>query len=328
MKTVLKSAIGTFWLARAGRQRLHGTSVVLMLHRVLAQDADAALPHNNPLCLGRDTFVRLLEFLQRHFRLVTLEQALQPHDGPPRLALTFDDGWKDNAVHAFPVLRQADIPASIFLSTGYIGQSRGFWWESIADRLWQDPTGIDDARLERELGGYGIRIPAGLYSHEQTLDKSRLILDFLGQLKDMPPLELNGLAAELFHQGESHAMAWSDVRMLEDSGLIRFGPHGHDHCILTQLDPEACVADIRRSHELLHEHCRQPLNVYCYPNGNHSPAVQQAVRALGYSHALATHPGLIEPGVVAHALPRIDVSQQAAARMGQMAWRIMQGARG
>lgn len=327
MKITLKSSIGTLWLASTGRQRLRGTSVVLMLHRVLAQNADAALPHNNPLCLGQRAFVRLLRFLQRHFSIVTLEQALEQHDGPPRLALTFDDGWKDNVLYAFPVLQRKGIPASIFLSTGYIGQPRGFWWESIGDRFWQEPAGVDNIRLQQKLSSYGISVPEKLYNNEHTLLKSRLILDFLGQLKNLPPFELNELAAELFHKGESHAMDWSDVRALEDSGLIRFGPHGHDHYILTRLEPEACVADIRRSHELIREHCRLPLNVYCYPNGNHSPVVQQAVRDLGYSHALATHSGLIEAGVSAYALPRVDVSQQAATRTELMAWRIMQGAR-
>ena len=58
----------------AGRA-LHRCGLVLMLHRVVGSREEARLPHNNPLCVDRQSFSTLLAFLQRHFELVELEVA-------------------------------------------------------------------------------------------------------------------------------------------------------------------------------------------------------------------------------------------------------------
>lgn len=305
---------------------LQGNSVVLMMHRVVSDKSEADLPHNNPLCIDQASFAGLLNWLQQYFQLVPLEEALRPEGGKPRLALTFDDGWRDNLTHAFPVLQEMGIPASIFLSTGYIGQPRGFWWESVGQRIWNEPETIDRACLDRELAGYGLDAPDELFSTNRTLTRSRQILAFLEQLKRLAPCELNAIASDLFHQGPGHAMSWHEVSALEASGLVRFGPHGHDHYILTQLEADACMNDMRRSHEELHSHCRFPLPVYCYPNGNHDLVVRKNAAKLGYRYGLTTEAGLISSGNDPLILPRIDVSQQAASHKGLMAWRIRQGA--
>lgn len=54
--------------------------------------------------------------LIRHYR----ENGAFPAKG---IAITFDDGWKDNYVHAFPVMRDLGIKATIFLVPSVIGQT-------------------------------------------------------------------------------------------------------------------------------------------------------------------------------------------------------------
>ena len=120
LKQAFKAGAGWFYLHAPVPQRRHAAGVILMLHRVIADDRAAALPHRNELCLGSVAFERLLRWLRRHFECVPLMELL---DSPAtegkrlRVALTFDDGWRDNATQAFPLLQRYQVPASIFLST-------------------------------------------------------------------------------------------------------------------------------------------------------------------------------------------------------------------
>ncbi|MFC0710648.1 polysaccharide deacetylase family protein [Azorhizophilus paspali] len=331
LKQMIKAGTGWLYLdTHAGRRLLRGTRTILLLHRVVADDALADLPHRKNLCIGMQAFDRLLLWLGQHFECVPLAELLAPDgpvDGPPRLALTFDDGWRDNALHAFPLLKEHRMPASIFLSTDFIGSTRRFWWEAIGETLWgsfgEEARELLCVRLRRHLGP-----PDELRAAAPEQPRSLALDQFLQRLKSLPPATLRALADDCPSPAEPHALDWRQVREMEASGLLRFGPHGASHAILTALDDTSLRAELHRSHEAIAAHCREPLAVYCYPNGDHDERVRVALARLGYDHALSTRPGLYRPRQGAPlSLPRISVCQHSARQPALLGWRILQGAR-
>jgi len=285
-----------------GKHRLRQHCIVLMLHRVLP-DETHYLPHRHALCVSVSGFETLLRWLSRHFACVPLEQALQgmadtPHAAAkPTLALSFDDGWRDNAEHAWPLLQRYGIPASIFLSTDFIGTDRHFWWESIGETIWTHGQAAPARALRDALHASARPLPHVLMASSSSHARSLALVGFLESLKTLPAKRLQTLAELCPPSPAPHAMNWDQVRYLEDSGLIRFGPHGASHAILTQLADTALHTELLHSHQTLVKHCRTPLPIYCYPNGNHNARVRRAVNALGYRYGLSTRPGLIDSNV-------------------------------
>lgn len=328
-KLVLKRLLGSAYLHSAGRSRLGEAGAVLMLHRVLVDSSAAAKPHRAPLCVGQTQFEQLLRWLRRHFDCVPLQQLLElPGGDRPRVALTFDDGWRDNAEVAYPVLERYEVPASIFLSTDFIGSPQGFWWESIGETLWRQAGAAACQPLLERLRALQLTPPLELLQAGDSDARSRLLGGYLQRLKRLPATTLQQLADTCPAGAAPHAMDWTQVKHLERSGLVSFGPHGASHGILTQLEDAALRTDLQRSHDTLRKRCQAPLQIYCYPNGDHDPRVRAAVSALGYRYGLGTRPGLIEAsGNAWLALPRIDVSHASAAHPGLLAWRLWQGAR-
>lgn len=331
LKQLIKA--GTGWLCLntpAGQHLLRGTGTILMLHRVLPDDAQAALPHRNALCIGKAAFANLLHWLKHHFDCVPLAELLDPAgpaNGPPRLALTFDDGWRDNALHAFPLLQEHRMPASIFLSTDFIGSQRHFWWEAIGETLWGSFGEEARERLGSLLWRH-LKLPDELRTAGSEHLRSQALGQFLQQLKHLPAATLQVLADSCPNPPEPHALNWQQVQAMEASGLVRFGPHGASHARLTALDDASLEAELRRSHEAIGAHCRMPLPVYCYPNGDHDARVCAALKRQGYSQALGTLPGLHRSHQAASlSLPRIGVSHQVACQPALLGWRILQGTR-
>lgn len=324
----LKKLTGLLYLKSFGKIHLRNNSVVLMLHRVIEDKQKALLPHNNPLCIDQRTFENLILFLNKHFDVVDLENILEGKKSKkPKLAITFDDGWKDNVALAYPILLKHKTPATIFLSTDYIGENRGFWWQSVSNKLWENPNTIHEDSLQTALNQYSISFNKNLLNTNKTHSKSLLILEFIDQLKDIEPKQLHQLADTFFYDNEPDAMTWNDVNFLERSGLIRFAPHGAQHYILTQLSKKEYTEDIIRAHHTIHKHCQHPLKVFCYPNGNNNADIQNILVELGYTHAFTTRPGLINIHQDNYNLPRIDVSQKAAQQPSLLGWRIFQGSR-
>ncbi len=320
----LKATVGWFHFNSPGaRRQRRDLRLILMLHRVLADDRAAALPHRAELCIGQSAFAQMLAWLQQHFTCVPLEDLLDaPDDGRSRVALTFDDGWRDNAEVAFPLLTRFRVPASIFLSTDYIGTVQGFWWESIGETLWSRPGTPNRSLLQEQLAASGAApLPVG-FDELPERHRSHALALYLQSLKTLPAATLQALA-DACSSNTPQALDWQQVAGLEQSGWVRFGPHGARHGILTHMDDKTLADDLQRSHDQLAAHCRAPLPIYCYPNGDHDSRVRQAVAQLGYRLALSTRPGAHRDGDEPLALARIGVSHSMARHPGLFAWRLM-----
>ncbi len=332
IQRLIKAGAGWLYLnSPSGQRQLKASGTILMLHRVVADDDRAALPHRTPLCIGERAFDGLLEWLGRHFDCVALEVLLEadaPPSGRPRVALTFDDGWRDNATRAFALLKKHRIPASIFLSTDFIDSDRRFWWESVGETLWGSFGDAARERLAQHLHALHLEVPQALRQDIAEQARSLCLAHYLQRLKAQPAKQLQALADSCPHPIEPHALSWQQVRALEASGLVRFGPHGASHSILKHLDDHELDQEIRRSRDALAARCQEPLNIYCYPNGDHDARVDAALLRAGYALALGTRPGLVcAPLREPLALPRIGVSQQTAQRPELLAWRLFKGAR-
>ncbi|MBF8793223.1 polysaccharide deacetylase family protein [Pseudomonas monteilii] len=332
IKTSLKQARGWLYLRSPNtRAQLCGAGVILMLHRVLPDDACAALPHRNELCVGMQALDKLLGWLHRHFECVPLMELLRcdgdAADQRPRVALTFDDGWRDNALNAFPVLRRHGVPASIFLSTDYIGSRQRFWWESIGETLWGSYGESARRGLVGQLLELGHPLPASYFATKHRRTRSQALAVYLESLKHLGHAALQHITDACPPQAMPQAMDWAQVREMEASGLVRFGPHGASHALLPGLDDQRLDEELRRSHAALAQGCQNPLPVYCYPNGDHDKRVRARVAAHGYPFALSTRTGICNRYDDPLALPRIGVSHQTASSPSLLAWRLSRGAR-
>lgn len=330
IKQLLKRTSGWLYLnSSVGRNQLHGAGVILMLHRVLADDCAAALPHRNELCVGPKAFEHLLGWLKRHFDCVPLMDILQPgtqRSERPKVALTFDDGWRDNALNAFPLLQKYQVPASIFLSTDFIGSRQRFWWESIGETLWGSHGEKPRQHMIKCLKHVGRALPE-LLEDPHVQRRSLALLHFLQSLKTLAPHDLHRLTDDCPQESLPQALDWHQVRSLEASGLVRFGPHGASHAILTGLDDQRLAEELSRSRDALLNGCNRPLPVYCYPNGDNDARVRQQVADHDFPFALGTGTGIYRRGVDPLALPRFGVSQRTARNPELLSWRIYRGAR-
>ena len=143
MRTPLKSAVARGYAACGGLRRLHaGKLVVLTFHRVRPDGESAAGRPMRNLDVDASDFRRLLRWMLVRYEPLALRDWIGRDAPPPRasFAVTFDDGWADNFEHAFPVLRELGVPATVFLATGAVEDRRPFWWQA---------AGLTDAEIER-----------------------------------------------------------------------------------------------------------------------------------------------------------------------------------
>jgi peptidoglycan/xylan/chitin deacetylase (PgdA/CDA1 family) len=128
VKQPIKTMLGqVVFASRLNRVLLRGAGVVVAFHRVnAASDARG-------LSIDVDTFERHCRFVRRHFRVIPLRafverlERRQPVGG--YLAITFDDGYRDNFTQAAPVLERLGLPATFFVVSQWMGSDVVPWWD-------------------------------------------------------------------------------------------------------------------------------------------------------------------------------------------------------
>lgn len=250
----------------------HGNELrILAYHRVFDVHDESTFPFDPELISASTVdFCEQMEYVAAHFAPVTCADVLAATDGasslPPRaIIVTFDDGHLDNYTNAFPVLRRLGIPATIFVSTAYIGAPGTFWFDQVANIIFRAPTGcyvvpgikdlvqLSDVPSRRRASGDVLRHAKGL-PNAQRLE----LIDWLAvSLKDKHPTD---------DTEWSGAMNWAQVREMAAAG-IEFGSHSVSHPILTQLDDVSLDFELTKSREVIATEIGRPVNIIAYPVG-------------------------------------------------------------
>ena len=128
-------------LNRLGIGRGHGHqpltqagTLILMYHRIADESCDPWSLAVSPRHF--DEQLRTIRELTRPKRLRDLV-ASPSHgiDRQPSVIVTFDDGYADNFLAAKPLLERHDVPATVFVSSGFLDKTIGFWWDELERML-------------------------------------------------------------------------------------------------------------------------------------------------------------------------------------------------
>lgn len=132
MRKALKGVVKAGVRALAPPPARLGRRVVLCYHSVD--------PSPGYLSLSPELFDAHLEWLQERCSVVPLSELVagRSEAREPRVAITFDDGYADNHTHALPLLAERDMPATFFLTAGFLERDR-----RVMDQLaetWHTPV--------------------------------------------------------------------------------------------------------------------------------------------------------------------------------------------
>lgn len=268
-------------ISRAGS---HGKLSILIYHRVL--------PNEDPL-RPREVTARMfnwqMEFVVRCFHALSVAEAasrLRSGSLPAgAICVTFDDGYRDNAEVALPLLEEKGIPGTFFISTGYLDGGR-MWNDTVTEAVRRMGPGALDLTAEG-LGYYFLEgLPQRVSVAEQLIrdlkyresgERQRLVDHIAALARSDLPKDL--------------MMDSSQVRELRDAGM-EVGAHTVTHPILAKLDDTQARYEITESRKRLEALIGQPVRVIAYPNGrpgkDYGPVHVEMVREEGFEAAVTT----------------------------------------
>jgi peptidoglycan/xylan/chitin deacetylase (PgdA/CDA1 family) len=268
LRRSVKTVLG--WAAGVGDRyvtELRSRAVVVAFHRI-----DSSLA-NDPIGCTPERFERFCRFFRRHFQVVPLSGLLADYRAGEevggQLAITFDDGYANNFETAAPILRRHGLPATFFVTTGWVAtRVVAPWDEPLPVRFeWMNWDQV------RGLAAQGFEIGSHTHTHidlgtaepgaiREELDRSRRALQ----------REL-GVSAKLF------AYPFGDPGNITDASRLLVRQAGFDCCLSCHGGVNDAASDPFRLNRI-------PIGAWCTSPGQFGFELLLAERAARGSRIL------------------------------------------
>jgi len=309
-----------------------GRGLILLYHRIAQLPAD-------PWALGvaRERFAEQLaalraegvEPLALHELLARARRGRLPRRA---VAVTFDDGYRDNLDAALPELEAAGVPATLFLASDCVGREREPWWDEL-ERILLSPGELP-ARLQVDAGACTLAYALG---DAASYDEAAARRHAGWRAGQPPPTPRHRAYAALWHAlvtlddpareaaldalrasagdpggvRESHrTLEPDDVAALARSDVFEVGAHTIAHPRLAALAPDRQAHEIAEGARRVEELTGRPARLFAYPFGGLDDYAETTVRLVadaGFDGACATWEGTVHAASDPWQLPRVQV---------------------
>lgn len=269
--------------------------------------------------LDANTLDATLRILSKHYCWVTLDEAVEMIQGkrpikPYSVAVTLDDGYRNNVVYGLPLFRRYGVPVTVYVATGHAERREPFWF----DRL---DYALQHAALDKRavvIAGTPVCLDSTSRSAlRRTFKELRNKAKAAARSDHEMQKEVRDLATALETESGCRlgdileADAWTapltpaEIRNAANAGMS-FGSHTVDHLRLALITPDVIEEQLVKSKHALEEWTGRPCRHFAYPNGSYSKEASRIAQASGYISAATASEGLNELGADVFALRRIS----------------------
>ncbi len=291
-----------------------GVGAILMFHHV-RRPAPCRFRPNRHLDVTPEFLAAVVRRLrQRDIDIVDLDEAMRRLGGASSgrrfVVLTFDDGYRNNLTEAYPILKAAEAPFTVYVATGLIDRVALPWWDVVGAAV------AGNRRIVGRIGAAELDLRSrSLREKAAALETTIRALADTGEdeqrravarLAAAHGVDAIGLCDELM-------MDWGELRSLAADPLVTIGAHTVGHYALSRLDPLRAREEMAASRARLHEKAGVTARHFAYPYGSAATADEREfalARELGFETAVTTRRGVLQGGEAAtpFALPRISVN--------------------
>lgn len=290
-----------------------GNAIILMYHGIVEVNSD---PWS--LAVSPQKFEEQLDVLSKYYRPISLgELRKYLHKGylPEKsVVITFDDGYANNLYNARPILEKYDIPATVFITTGYIGQDKEYWWDEL-ERLFIQPgdlpeslsVKISDNNYDFYLSNYSNysindfnKYKDWISKEEPPTPRHSVLIDIWKKLKFLKHEEQKLILNYLHNWSGISSPPRSTHRPLTDRelselakcDLIEIGCHTVTHPSLSILSKSTQKDEILNSKSYLEETLGCEIKSFSYPYGttkHYNDITMSIIKDCGFSCACSNN---------------------------------------
>lgn len=288
---------------------------ILMFHRVVESDGGQRLPENQLYEITPQILRDVIKFyLHLGFDFLSLDEMMDRLNTKKTanrfVTFTFDDGYTDTLTTALPVLKEAEIPFCLYITTDFPDRKAMFWWDILEDSL------IQHNEVSFTLDGKDHVISC------RSLDEKREAFQTICTLVMRSPSGVSAawraifapLSVDFASYTERLALSWDQIIDIGRDPLATIGAHTCSHPPLAGLTEEEARNEMGQSRDIIRQKTGLDAVHFSYPYGSKLEVTDREARLaaeLGFHSAVTTETGNVYRNhhKKAMRLPRLNVNR-------------------
>lgn len=301
-------------LPRLVRNLSSSRGVIFTLHRVLPEPVADFAP-NSILQVTPDFLdAMIVKVRDLGFDTVSMDEAVRrlKSDKPERrfVVFTFDDAYRDNLIHALPILRTRKCPFTLYVPTAFVDGVGEVWWQALEDIIARrkglsiEIDGETDYHSCKTTGEKAALFTQ-VYRYMRRIDEDARV-KLMREIAKQTGFDLSGHCRSLI-------MDWSELQTFAEEPLCTIGAHTVHHYELAKLSSARARSEMLESIRTLDIQLGVRPKHFSYPIGGRASAGEREysiARDLKIASAVTTLPGGLyrRHGDMPWALPRISLN--------------------
>jgi peptidoglycan/xylan/chitin deacetylase (PgdA/CDA1 family) len=231
------------------------------------------------------------------------------------IVLTFDDGYVDSYTYAYPLLKNLDVPFTIFVATDYPAKDAVMWWYFLENYILEHEkvTWVDENAHEVVFTAATIEEKEKLFLKLRLQFINRKAEDITKLLTQVMGISLDDIRDFC----GLHAMSYAQIKELSDDSLVTIGAHTISHRPLSKLTDNEAYREIAVSKQLLEEITGKPVQHFAYPYGSPNEYGDREIKfaeKAGFKTSVTLQQGNVfrEHRTHMQQLPRIPLGEKAS----------------
>jgi peptidoglycan/xylan/chitin deacetylase (PgdA/CDA1 family) len=253
-------------------------SKILLYHGVtdwVKDERDGTFLNYNGKHIDVDEFEKQMKWLSQNKRIVKLRDWIQyrPKDN---VAITFDDSYRNVYENAIPILRKYNIPATFFISTGFVDDSKQrvfptnrLYWTDMVDYS-INYSNVKETYFEVYGRRFDLRTDEGKQEFAEVVK---------GYLKNCSPQKKDEFLKEFekefiaigfdaeYHYPDIQNLTWEQIKEIDEDPLFEIGGHTHNHEIMSYLSDAELASELGSCLDMLSDKLGRKIDLFSYPEG-------------------------------------------------------------
>ena len=258
--------------------------IILAYHGVTDKKEFNGIENYNGLHILKKDFIRQMKFIKDNCNVCSMDEVIKAYKNKAynknMVMVTFDDGYKNNYLVAYPILKKLKIPATFYITTGSKFGERKILYSDFIE-LCVNQLKLDYKHKVSLITYYKRRLKK---AHSRI--EAKLLLYALAYKKNISV----GDVLKIYDK-DHRLVSESNIIEMDQNKLFIIGSHSHNHLNLSMLNSYEMRLDIFQSLSKLEKTLNKKIKYFSYPNSKVNQLVINTLKERGVLSSPLAYPG-------------------------------------